>query len=76
MRDKTADFKMRQNSRFSKRDKTADFQNGTKQPILKRNKMSAVTAAVTAGGQYAWNLIYLKRFIFVVWLSRFAPFDK
>ena len=53
MRDKTSDFKTRQNSRFSKRDKTADFQNGTKQPIFKtgqnsrfskRNKMSAVTA--------------------------------
>ena len=28
-RDKTADFKTRQNSRFSKRDKTVDFQNGT-----------------------------------------------
>ena len=35
MRDKTADFKTRQ---------TADFQNGTKQPIFKTNKMSAVTA--------------------------------
>ena len=34
MRDKTADFKTRQNSRFSKRRKTADFQNGTKQPIF------------------------------------------
>ena len=30
MRDKTADFKTRQNSGFSKRDKTADFQNGIK----------------------------------------------
>ena len=43
MRDKTAVFKTRQNSRFSKRDKTADFkrdktadfQNRTKQPIFK-----------------------------------------
>ena len=35
MRNKTADFKTRQNSRFSKRYKTADFQNGTKQPIFK-----------------------------------------
>ena len=30
VRDKTADFRTRQNSRFSKRGKTADFQNGTK----------------------------------------------
>ena len=35
MRDKTTDFKTRQNDRFSKRDKTPDFQNGTKQPIFK-----------------------------------------
>ena len=34
MRDKTADFKTGQNSRFSKRDKTADFQNGTKCVLL------------------------------------------
>ena len=30
MRVKTADFKTKQNTRFSKRDKTADFQSGTK----------------------------------------------
>ena len=40
MRDKTADFKTRQNSRFSKRDKTADFQNETKQPIFKTRQNS------------------------------------
>ena len=33
-RDRTADFKTRQNSRFSKRDKTADFQNVTKWVLL------------------------------------------
>ena len=35
MRDKTADFRVGQNSRFWKRDKIADFENGTKSPILK-----------------------------------------
>ena len=38
MRDKTADFRVRQNSRFWKRDKIADFDNETKQPILKWDK--------------------------------------
>ena len=70
MRDKTADFKTRQNSRFSKRDKTADFQHETKQPIFKTEQNECCYS------QYAWNLIYLKRFVFVVWLGRFAPFAK
>ena len=78
-RDETADFqngtkqpifKTGQNSRFSKRDKTADFQNGTKQPIFKTEQNECCYS------QYAWNLIYLKRFIFVVWLGRFTPFAK
>ena len=34
MRDKTADFRVGQNSRFLKRDKIADFDNETKPPIL------------------------------------------
>ena len=38
MRDKTADFTVRQNSRFWKRDKIADFDNETKPPILKWDK--------------------------------------
>ena len=38
MRDKTADFRVRQNSRFWKRDKIADFDNETKPPILKLDK--------------------------------------
>ena len=38
MRDKTADFRVGQNSRFWKRDKIADFDNETKQPILKWDK--------------------------------------
>ena len=67
-RDKTAVFKTRQNSLFSKRDKTADFQNGTKQLIFKMEQNECCYC------QYAWNLIYLKMFIFVVWLGRFAPF--
>ena len=67
MRDKTADFKTRQNSRFSKRDKTADFQNGTKQPIFKtgqnsrfskRDKMSAVTTNMH-GTCFIWRGSYL-----------------
>ena len=37
-RDKTADFRVRQNSRFWKRDKIADFDNETKSPILKWDK--------------------------------------
>ena len=44
MRDKTADFRTKQNSRFSKRDKTADFQNRQNSRFSKQNKMSAVTA--------------------------------
>ena len=57
-----------QSSRFAKRDKTADFQNGTKQPIFKTEQNECCYS------QYAWNLIYLKRFIFVVCIGRFAPF--
>ena len=38
MRDKTADFRVRQNSWFWKRDKTTDFDNETKPPILKWDK--------------------------------------
>ena len=52
---------------ISKRDKTADFQNGTKQPIFKTEQNECCYS------QYAWNLIYLKRFIFVVW---YVPFAK
>ena len=39
MRDKTAAFRMGQNSRFWKRDKIADFDNETKPPILKLDKI-------------------------------------
>ena len=38
VRDKTADFRVRQNSRFWKRDKIADFDNETKPPIWKWDK--------------------------------------
>ena len=38
MRDKTADFRVGQNSRFEKRDKIADFDIETKPPILKCDK--------------------------------------
>ena len=70
--------RMRDKAPILKRDKTAHFQNETKRPIFKtgqnsrfskRNRMSAVTA-----NMHEENLIYLKRFIFVVWLGRFAPF--
>ena len=44
MRDKTGDFKTRQNRRFSKRDLTADFQNGTKQPIFKTEQNECLFA--------------------------------
>ena len=40
MRDKTADFRVGQNSRFWKRDKIADFDNETKPPILKWDKIA------------------------------------
>ena len=63
MRDKTADFKTRQNSRFSKRDKTADFQNGIKQPIFKTEQNECCYS------QCAWNLVYLKRFIYLLYGS-------
>ena len=46
MRDKTADFKTRQNSRFSKRDKTADFRNGTKQPIFRTEQNECCKANI------------------------------
>ena len=38
MRDKTADFRVGQNSRFLKRDKIADFDNEPKPPIFKWDK--------------------------------------
>ena len=38
MRDKTADFRVRQNSQFWKRDNIADFDNETKPPIWKWDK--------------------------------------
>ena len=38
IRNKAADFKVGQNSRFWKRDKIADFDNETKPPILKWDK--------------------------------------
>ena len=38
MRDKTADFKVGQNSQFWKQDKITDFDNETKPPILKWDK--------------------------------------
>ena len=40
MRDKTADFRVGQNSRFWKRDKIADFDNKIKSPILKWDKIA------------------------------------
>ena len=39
MRDKTADFRVGQNSRFWKRDKIADFDE-TKPPILKWDEIA------------------------------------
>ena len=38
MRNKTADFRVGQNSQFAKRDKIADFDNETKPPILEWDK--------------------------------------
>ena len=40
MRDKTADFRVGQNSQFWKRDIIADFDNETKPPILKWDKIA------------------------------------
>ena len=40
MREKTADFRVGQNSQFWKRDKIADFDNETKRPILKWDKIA------------------------------------
>ena len=40
MRDKTADFRVGQNSQFAKRDKIADFDNETRPPILEWDKIT------------------------------------